>query len=70
MNNPFYFNFKPHFVVNPLSANPTKCSNTLEQEVGTLVSIYFGSPRLGHTIETNDVKLETVDPEIYSIVSF
>ena len=68
MNNPFYFNLKPLFVVNPLSANPTKCSNT--QVVGTLVSIYFGSPRLGHTIETNDVKLETVDPEIYSIVSF
>ena len=27
----------------------------------TLVSIYFDSPRLGHTIKTNCMKFQTVD---------
>ena len=28
----------------------------------------FGSPRLGHTIKANCIKLQTVDPEICSIL--
>ena len=31
--------------------------------VSTLVSICFTSPRLGHTIKTNCMKLQTVDPD-------
>ena len=38
--------------------------------VRTLVSICFGSPRLGHTIKTNCVKLQTVNPELRSILIF
>ena len=36
----------------------------------SLVSIYFGSQWLGHTVKANCVKLYTVDPEIYSILIF
>ena len=36
----------------------------------TLVSICFDSPRLGHAIKTNCMKLQTVDPELYSILIF
>ena len=32
------------------------------------VSIYFGSPRVGHTIKTNCMKLQAADSEIYSIL--
>ena len=35
-----------------------------------LVSIYFGSPRLGRAVKTNYTKLHTVDPEIRSILIF
>ena len=38
-----------------------------KQVVCTLVLIYFGRPRLGHTIKTNFI-LQTVDPEICSIL--
>ena len=34
--------------------------------VSTLVSIYFGSPRLGYTRKTNCIELQIVDPEISS----
>ena len=36
----------------------------IKQVVSTFVSIYFGSPRLGHIIKTSCIKFETVDPEI------
>ena len=26
--------------------------------------MYFGSPRLGHTIKTNSIKFHTVDPDL------
>ena len=31
-----------------------------------LVLIYFGRPQLGHTIKTNFITFQTVDPETYS----
>ena len=37
--------------------------------VNTLVSIRFGGPLLGHTIKTNCIKRQTVDPEICSILT-
>ena len=41
-----------------------------EQVFSTLVSISFGSPRLEHATKTNCMKLQTVDPELYSILTF
>ena len=38
--------------------------------VSTLVSTCFGSPHLRHTIKTNIMKLQTVEPEICSILIF
>ena len=38
--------------------------------VGTLVLIYFGRPRRKHTIKTNFIIFQTVDPEICSILIF
>ena len=38
--------------------------------ISTLVLIYFDSPRLGHTIKTNPVKFQAVDPEISSNLFF
>ena len=38
--------------------------------VKTLVSIYFGSLQLEHTLKTNSIKPQAVDPEICSILSF
>ena len=35
-----------------------------KQVVSTLVSIYFGNHWLWHTIKTNCMKLQTVDPEM------
>ena len=35
-----------------------------KQVVSTLVSIYFGSPRLGHRVKSNCIKFQTVDLEI------
>ena len=40
------------------------------QVARTLVSIYFGSPRLERAIKTNSMKLETVDAEICAILMF
>ena len=34
------------------------------------VQIYFGSPRLGHTIKMSCTILHTVNPEIYSVLIF
>ena len=41
-----------------------------KQVVCTLVLIYFGRPRLGHTIKTNFITFQTVDPEICPISIF
>ena len=41
-----------------------------KQVVSTLVSIYFGSLQLGHTIKTNCIKFQTVDPKIFLILNF
>ena len=41
-----------------------------KQVVTTLVSIYFGSLQLGHTIKTNCIKFQTVDPKIFLILNF
>ena len=38
--------------------------------VSTLVSIYFGTPWLGHAIKINFMKLYTVDPDICSNLIF
>ena len=38
-----------------------------KQVASTLVSVYFGSSRLGHTIKTNCITLQTVDPETRKI---
>ena len=38
--------------------------------VSTLVLIYFGIPRLGHTIKKNLIAFLTDDPEICSILIF
>ena len=35
-----------------------------KQVVDTVILIYFGSPRLEHTIKANCTKLQNVDPEI------
>ena len=35
-----------------------------------LVSIYFDSPRLGHTTKTNFITFQTIDPEISLILNF
>ena len=32
--------------------------------VSTLVSIYFGSPQLVHTVKSNCIKFEATDPEM------
>ena len=40
------------------------------QVVSTLVLIYFGRPRLRHTIKTNLTTLQIFDPEICSIMIF
>ena len=42
----------------------------LYQVLCTLVSIYLDSPPLGHTIKTNCLKHQSVDPEICSIPIF
>ena len=36
--------------------------------VSTLVSIYFDSPRLWHTVKTNFIKCLTLNSDIYSIL--
>ena len=36
--------------------------------LSALVLICFGRPRLGHTIKTNFITFQTVDPEIFSIL--
>ena len=41
-----------------------------KQVVGILVSISFGSSQLEHTIKANCMKLQTVDPEIWTILIF
>ena len=41
-----------------------------EQVVSTLVSIYFGSPWLGNTTQTNGTKFYTFAPKLYSILIF
>ena len=41
-----------------------------KQVVSTLVLIYFGSPRLWHTIKTGCITFYTIDPESYSILLF
>ena len=41
-----------------------------EEKKVSLVSISFGSPRLGDTIKTNCMKLQTLNPEILSILIF
>ena len=33
-------------------------------DICTRVSIYFDRPLFGHTIKTNRIKLQTIDPEI------
>ena len=38
--------------------------------ISTLVSMYFGSPRLEYTIKINCIKLQTFDVEIWSILIF
>ena len=38
-----------------------------KQEVSTLVLIYFVRPRLSHTIKTNLIKFQTVDPKIATL---
>ena len=35
----------------------------------SLVSKYFGSLRLGYSIETNRIKFQTIDPEIHTLNS-
>ena len=35
----FFFRFEPKYILNPLSANPEKWSNTLKQIVGNLPTI-------------------------------
>ena len=40
------------------------------QVVSNLVSIYFDSPLLGHTIKTNCLKLQATDSEIFLIFIF
>ena len=47
-----------------------KASNKQEQLVSTLFSIYFGSSRLGHAQKTNCLNLQTVDPDICSVLNF
>ena len=47
-----------------------KIISTKKQVVSMLVSTYFGNPRLGYTIKTNCIKIQTVDPEIWSILIF
>ena len=39
----------------------------VKQVVSTLVLIYFARPRIWHTVKTNFIKVQTVDPEICSI---
>ena len=39
-----------------------------KQVVSTLVSIYFGRPRLGLTIKINFIKYHTVDAEISILI--
>ena len=38
--------------------------------VSTLVLIYFGSPQLKHTIKTNCINVQTVDPDTWSVLIF
>ena len=42
----------------------------LNQMVHSLVSIYFESPQIGHTIKASCINIQTVDPEIGSILIF
>ena len=42
----------------------------LNQMVHSLVSIYFGSPQLSHTIKASCINIQTIDPEIGSILIF
>ena len=41
-----------------------------KQLVRALVSTYFGSPLLGHTIKSNYIKFQTANPEICSVWIF
>ena len=47
-----------------------KTSYKLKQVVSTWVSIFFGSPRLKHTIKASCIKLVSVDLVICSILVF
>ena len=40
------------------------------QVVSTLLLIYFGKPRLEHTIKTNFITFQTDAPEVCSILTF
>ena len=41
-----------------------------EEMVSTYFLIYLGKPGLGHTLKTNFIIFQTVDPEICSILIF
>ena len=47
-----------------------KTLKKLKQVVRSLVSICFGSSRLGPRIKLNCIKLQTVHPEVCSILIF
>ena len=41
-----------------------------KQVLNNVILIYFARPRLGHRIKANFITLQTVDPEIRSILNF
>ena len=41
-----------------------------KQVVNTLVLLCFGRPQLGHSIKTNCITFQTIDPDIWSIIIF
>ena len=44
--------------------------NVKKQVTNTFVLIYFGRPQLGHTMTTNLKTIQTVHPEVCSILIF
>ena len=42
----------------------------LKEAVSTLISMYFGSPQLGHKIKANLMEIQTVDRQMCSILIY
>ena len=70
MRNIFFFKKDAENKVERLVAGPCLIFKLSKQAIITLLLIYFGRFRLGHTIKINFITFETADPKIFLILIF